>query len=108
MPGPISRHAAIRIRKDVVFRELEGEMVLLNLATGVYFGLDPVGTRIWTPIEAHRSSDEVVGTLTILRIGVARRASRLTAHAWLECGGVPLLDDVGHYTPILAVALATS
>ncbi|PYO19380.1 MAG: hypothetical protein DMD85_18645 [Candidatus Rokuibacteriota bacterium] len=48
MPGPISRHAAIRIRKDVVFRELEGEMVLLNLATGVYFGLDPVGTRIWT------------------------------------------------------------
>jgi len=64
MPGPISRHAAIRIRKDVVFRELEGEMVLLNLATGVYFGLDPVGTRIWTLIEAHRSSDEIVETLT--------------------------------------------
>ena len=64
MPGPISRHAAIRIRKDVVFCELEGEMVLLNLATGVYFGLDPVGTRIWTLIEAHRSSDEIVETLT--------------------------------------------
>jgi hypothetical protein len=64
MPGPISRHAAIRIRKDVVFRELEGEMVLLNLATGVYFGLDAVGTRIWALIEAHRSSDEIVETLT--------------------------------------------
>jgi hypothetical protein len=48
----------------VVFRELEGEMVLLNLATGVYFGLDPVGTRIWRLIEAQRSSDEIVETLT--------------------------------------------
>jgi len=48
------------------------------------------------------------GTPAILRIGVARHATRLTAHAWVECGGVPLLDDVGHYTPILAVAVATS
>ena len=64
MSGPISRRAAIRIGKDVVFRELDGEMVLLNLATGVYFGLDPVGTRIWTLIEAQRSSDEIVEMLT--------------------------------------------
>lgn len=33
---------------DVVFRELEGEAVLLHLETGLYFGLDPVGTRIWS------------------------------------------------------------
>jgi hypothetical protein len=37
----------VRIAEDVVHRELEGEMVLLNLRTGVYFGLDGVGTRIW-------------------------------------------------------------
>src|ERR687887_257720 len=64
MPGRAPRDTAIRIRKDVVFRELEGEMVLLNLVTGVYFGLDAVGTRIWTLIEAHRSSEEIVETLT--------------------------------------------
>ena len=64
MPGRVPRHVAIRIRKDVVFRELEGEMVLLNLATGVYFGLDPVGTRIWTLLDARRSPDEIVKTLT--------------------------------------------
>src|ERR671923_1529389 len=34
------------------------------------------------------------GTPATLRIGVARRAARLTAHAWLECDGVPLLADV--------------
>ena len=46
------------------------------------------------------------GTPATLRIGVARHAARLTAHAWLESGGVPLLGDSGDYTPILAVAVA--
>jgi hypothetical protein len=32
---------------DAVFRELDGESVLLNLETGMYFGLDAVGTRVW-------------------------------------------------------------
>jgi hypothetical protein len=32
---------------DVVHRELDGEAVLLNLDTGMYFGLDEVGTRVW-------------------------------------------------------------
>jgi len=30
-----------------VFRELDGQSVLLNLATGMYFGLDAVGTHVW-------------------------------------------------------------
>jgi hypothetical protein len=32
---------------DVVHRELDGEAVLLNLETGMYFGLDEVATRLW-------------------------------------------------------------
>jgi Coenzyme PQQ synthesis protein D (PqqD) len=32
---------------NAVFRELEGESVLLNLETGMYYGLDVVGTRAW-------------------------------------------------------------
>jgi hypothetical protein len=32
---------------DAVFREMDGESVLLNLETGMYFGLDEVGTRVW-------------------------------------------------------------
>jgi hypothetical protein len=49
----LSLSATVRASDDVVFRELEGESVLLNLATGVYFGLDEVGTRIWQLIEQH-------------------------------------------------------
>jgi coenzyme PQQ synthesis protein D (PqqD) len=39
----------------VVFRELEGEAVLLSLQSGTYFGLNEVGTRIWALIKEHRS-----------------------------------------------------
>ena len=32
---------------EVLFQEVGGEAVLLNLASERYFGLDPIGTRIW-------------------------------------------------------------
>jgi hypothetical protein len=64
MPARAPRDTAVRIRNEVVFRELDGEMVLLNLASGVYFGLDPVGTRIWTLIVEQRSPADIVGALT--------------------------------------------
>jgi hypothetical protein len=38
---------AFTIADSVVFRELDGESVLLNLDSGQYFGLNAVGTRIW-------------------------------------------------------------
>jgi hypothetical protein len=56
--------APIRIRKDIVFRDLEGELVLLNLNTGVYFGLDPVGTAVWRLLDGSRSAAEIVTEMT--------------------------------------------
>src|SRR5207249_4959695 len=37
----------VRINENVLFQELQGEAVLLNLTSGVYFGLDQMGTRVW-------------------------------------------------------------
>jgi len=37
----------IRMIDDVVWRELADEVVLLNLTTGLYFGLDGTGGKIW-------------------------------------------------------------
>ena len=37
----------LRTAPDVLFRDLGREGVLLDLASGSYFGLDEVGTRIW-------------------------------------------------------------
>jgi hypothetical protein len=38
----------VAVCDDVIFRALGEESVILSLDTGMYFGLDPVGTRIWT------------------------------------------------------------
>ena len=43
----VSLQTSVRVSDDVVVRELDGEAIILNLASGVYFGLDPVGTRMW-------------------------------------------------------------
>jgi hypothetical protein len=37
----------VRIRGDVVCRQVQEEEVILDLLSGTYFGLNPVGTRIW-------------------------------------------------------------
>jgi hypothetical protein len=43
----IALDSVVAASDDAVFRELDGESVLLNLETGMYFGLDAVGTRVW-------------------------------------------------------------
>ena len=41
----------VSVPDAVVSRELDGETVLLNLDTGIYFGLDAVATDIWRAIQ---------------------------------------------------------
>ena len=53
----------LKLSDDVVFRILGDEAVILNLASGVYFGLDAVGTRMWQLMSEHGSTDKVVETL---------------------------------------------
>jgi hypothetical protein len=43
----LSLQQRVRRSDDVLFQEVGGEAVLLDLASEQYFGLDPVGTRIW-------------------------------------------------------------
>jgi len=50
----------ITIPEDVMFRILGDEAVILNVASGVYFGLDNVGTRMWQLISEHGTRDKVI------------------------------------------------
>ena len=43
--------SAIRICDDVVYREIDGSIVTLSLASGEYVGLDAIGSHIWRLIE---------------------------------------------------------
>ena len=50
---------------DTVFaQEVDGEMVLLDMNTENYFGLDEVGTAIWQAIE--ENNGELVKVLEVL------------------------------------------
>ena len=51
MAAPLSLADSVAISEDVVFREIAGEMVLLDLSSGTYFGLNETGTRIWTLLQ---------------------------------------------------------
>lgn len=44
---------------NVLVRELEGEAVLLDLATGRYFGLNATGLRIFELVDGERSLEEI-------------------------------------------------
>jgi len=54
----------VQIPDDVIFRDLQGEAIILNLTTGTYFGLNEVGTRAWAEFAAAVTLDAVVETLT--------------------------------------------
>jgi hypothetical protein len=51
---------------DVVGRIVDGEGVVFNLASGMYYGLDPTGALVWTMVERHHSSAEVASMLAAL------------------------------------------
>jgi hypothetical protein len=60
MKGPAIEGArSPRIPGDVLFAVLDEQAVLLNLATGVYHGLDAVGTRIWQLLSEQNSLEGV-------------------------------------------------
>jgi hypothetical protein len=44
---------------NLVFCELEGQNVILNLEDGIYYGLDPVGSFIWNLIQNPRDFNEI-------------------------------------------------
>lgn len=59
----VTLETAFTIPDTVVFRELDGEAVLLNLDSGQYFGLNTVGTRIWQLLAEFRRPQAVLDAL---------------------------------------------
>ena len=46
-----------------VYADLAGELAILDSKTGVYYGLDPVGARIWSLILEWKTITEIRGVL---------------------------------------------
>lgn len=59
----LKRSDRVLIPDAVISREIEGETVVLNLETGVYFGLDTVGTAIWNALRQSGRLEDVYQTV---------------------------------------------
>ena len=59
----VSLQDGVALRPDVAFRTVDDEGVVLDLATGTYFGLNASGTRMWQLLSEHGSLQEVVAAL---------------------------------------------
>ena len=53
-----------QLSPDVLYRDLDGQAVILDLASGLYFGLNDVGTRIWTLMSEGRNVDDIAQILS--------------------------------------------
>jgi hypothetical protein len=59
----LSQH--VSVPDDVLMRELDGESVILDLATENYYGLDDVGTRMWQALSNSDTIQEAYDTLLL-------------------------------------------
>ena len=60
----ITIESSVKLSNDVLFQELQGDAVLLDLKSGVYFGLDRVGTRVWGLLGEHKVIGRAVEAMT--------------------------------------------
>src|ERR1019366_9934865 len=83
---------SVSVPEGVVSRELDGETVLLNLDTGIYFGLDAVGSDMWRAIQSSASLGDAVslieaqydGDPAVLRDDLLRLVNQMLAKGLVQ------------------------
>jgi hypothetical protein len=50
----------IRLAPDVLFQDLESEVVFLNMNNDRYYGLDEIGTFMWRLLTEHDDIEQVI------------------------------------------------
>ena len=63
MPPSLTPGSRVVVSRDQVSTNLSGEEVILSVKDGVYYGLDPVGARIWALLQQPRTLDAVADTI---------------------------------------------
>jgi len=63
MDRPLSVSSIVGATRDHVSCLLGDEAAILNLKNTVYYGLDPVGARVWNLVQQAKSVGEIRDTL---------------------------------------------
>ena len=56
---PLSASSVVVAVRDQLSSNLGGEAVILDLAAGMYYGLDQIGARVWALVQQPRRVEEV-------------------------------------------------
>ena len=56
----ITRDTIVVVADEVVSCDLDGEAAILDIKDGIYYGLDPVGAKIWNLIQKPLVIDEII------------------------------------------------
>ncbi len=59
----ITPQSIIRRNKNLLFNEIDGEVVMLSIENSEYYGMDKIGSRIWELIESPVSVNELIDKL---------------------------------------------
>ena len=64
-PGglPLDRTTRLRRTDGVLATTVDGELVMMDVEKGVYFGLDAIGTDVWNRLEAPVTAAELADAL---------------------------------------------
>jgi hypothetical protein len=62
-PVGFTDETIVVVAEEVLSNKLSDEEAILNLKSGVYYGLDPVGARVWELVQAPVSVGRLLETL---------------------------------------------
>ena len=74
--------SSIKVSQDVIFKEIDGESILLDLQSEKYFGLNEVGTRMWH-LYTESSDTETILTQLLVEFDVDETTLRQDVIHWI-------------------------
>jgi hypothetical protein len=59
----IGPDTVLQRRKDLLFNEVDGEIIILSIDNGKYIGLNKIGSRIWALLENSTTIETLINKL---------------------------------------------
>lgn len=62
----LTLNSVIARSESIMFSDLDGQTIMLNIETGEYYDIDPVGSDIWSRIEQPKSVANICQDLLLV------------------------------------------
>jgi len=79
----ISAQSIVHRIEDIVASDIDDEKVMMSVEKGEYFGLDPIGSRVWELIDKPVKVTDLIDAL-LLKYDVDRETCECDILAFLE------------------------